>query len=168
LLGQTAKEEAATSIMIFPPPPAAFEQLKQHLGLTAAQVEQLIQILREKSEADQQRYREINAKRTELNNLLTSGSRDVNRIGQLMLDIHTLSTQTPPPDDQWRQRALAVLTPEQRVKLGTLEQAMKLNTPAYQAVTLNLIDPPPPSPPVILGGVERGTPPVTLPAPAQP
>ena len=40
-----------------------------------------------------------------------------------------------------------MLTPDQKLKLAPRsDQAMKLNTPASQAVTLNLIDPPPPGP----------------------
>jgi hypothetical protein len=43
-----------------------------------------------------------------------------------------------------------VLTPDQKLKLAPLDQATKLNVPAYQAVSLNLIDPPPPGRPHIL------------------
>ena len=137
-------------IAIFPPPAQAFEELKQHLGLSDAQLQQLRAILEEKSRVDQDRYRQISEKYTELNNLLRSGSRDANRIGQLTIDIHVLGTQPPPPNDQWRQRALVVLTPDQRTKLAPLDQAMKLAATAYQAKTLNLIDPPPPGRPIIL------------------
>jgi hypothetical protein len=150
LCGQTHSGPVDTSILIWPPPIAAFEELKQQLALTDAQLEQLRQILNERNTATQETYRQINDKRTELNTLLQSGSRDAVRIGQLMIDIHVLSTQPPPPTDQWRQRALAILTPDQRTKLVPLDQAMKLSTPAHQAVTLNLIDPPPPGRPIIL------------------
>jgi Spy/CpxP family protein refolding chaperone len=146
--GQASSEKP--EIAIFPPPVQAFEELKQHLGLSDGQLQQLRTLLEEKSRVDQDRYRLINEKNTELNNLLRSGSRDANRIGQLTIDIHVLGTQPPPPNDQWRQRALAVLTAEQRTKLGPLDQAMKLATTAYQANTLNLIDPPPPGRPIIL------------------
>jgi Spy/CpxP family protein refolding chaperone len=152
LLAQVENE--APEPRIFPPPEAAYEQLKAHLGLTASQLEQLIQILREKSNADMERYRQISAKHTELRNLLSSGSRDVSRIGQLTLDIHLLSTQPQNPDNSYRERALALLTPEQRT-----------NTTAYQAVSLNLLDPPQPGPPVILRAPPGAAVPVPLPEP---
>lgn len=148
LFGQT--RNSPSGILIYPPPAAAFEELKANLGLSAAQVEQLVQIYQEKSTADRDVWRQVAEKQTELNTLLANGSRDLNRIGQLTLEIHTLSNQPPPSNPQWRQRALAVLTAEQKTKLNALDQALKLNTPAYQAVTLNLIDPPPPGRPVIL------------------
>jgi hypothetical protein len=136
--------------MIFPPPVEAFDELKQALTLTDPQVLQLRQIMQERSDATQQIWQQVAAKQNELNDLLRAGSRDVARIGQLSLDIYTLSNQPPPSNDPWRLKALAVLTPDQKLKLAPLDQAMKLNTPAYQAVTLNLIDPPPPGRPQIL------------------
>lgn len=137
--------------MIFPPPAVAFDELKQFLGLSEAQVEQLRRILEEKSNERQKAFEQVVQKQNELNALLQNGSRDVVRIGQLTLDIHLLLAQPEPPGLQWRQRALAVLTPEQRTKLATLDQAMKLYNPAQQAVTLDLIDPPPPGRPIPLG-----------------
>jgi Spy/CpxP family protein refolding chaperone len=170
LVAQPTVTPGRVGTAIFPPPPASFDELKANLGLSTAQVEQLVTIMQEKSEAHQAAYRQIAEKQTELNNLLNSGSRDVNRIGQLMLDIHTLSKQQPAPsNDQYRQRALAVLTAEQRVKLGPLDQAMKLNTPAWQAVTLNLVDPPAPGRPIIMGfGPTDGQQILPAPVPPQP
>ena len=139
-----AQDGADLPQMVLPPPGAAFQALKENLGLTDFQLEQLLQILKEKNEALQQRYRQISQKEIELSNLLNSGSQDVNRIGMLTLEIHTLRTQPPPSNDPYRQRALAVLTVDQKAKLAMLEQALKLSAPAYQAVTLNLIGYPQP------------------------
>ena len=154
-------------IAIFPPPQQAFEELKQYLGLSDVQLQQLRSLLDERSRAQQEVYKQIQQKQTELSALLRSGSRDANRIGQLTIDIHTLSIQPPPPNDQWRQRALAILTAEQRAKLGQLEQAMKLAATGYQASSLNLIDPPPPGRPIILAtpGLPADGTPVPLPEP---
>ena len=166
LNGQAHSIQSDARIAIFPPTAAAFDELRQHLGFSETNVEQLRKLLEERSEALQEIFRQISQKRTELQNLLSSGSRDVNRIGQLMLDIQTLNTQPPPSDVPWRQRALAILTPDQRTKLGALDQAIKLSIPAYQAVTFNLIDPPPPGTPRILPANNRELP--TLPAPGTP
>jgi len=148
-VGRSAGDVDSTP-MIFPPPVEAFDELKQALTLSDAQVLQLRQIMQERNDATQQIWQQVAQKQNELNELLRAGSRDLARIGQLSLDIYTLSNQPPPSNDQWRLEALAVLTPDQKLKLAPLDQAMKLNVPAYQAVSLNLIDPPPPGRPHIL------------------
>jgi hypothetical protein len=45
-----------------------------------------------------------------------------------------------------RAELLAVLTPAQRTKLATLEQALRLQDTACSAVSYNLLSPPPPTP----------------------
>src|SRR5215470_17904997 len=57
LFGQA--DTGAASISIFPPPITSFEALQQYLGLTTFQVEQLVQILQEKTQAAQEIYRQI-------------------------------------------------------------------------------------------------------------
>jgi Spy/CpxP family protein refolding chaperone len=128
----------------YPQRPVSFEDVKKFLALSDAQMQQLGKILDEQTSASQGTYEKIQAKRAELDILLRSGSRDLNRVGQLTLDIYTLSNQTPAPVDEWRSRALAVLTPQQRSRLEPLEQATKLSAAATQAVALNLLDVPPP------------------------
>src|SRR5262245_59383457 len=93
LSGQVSSDGNGTGIAIFPPPPQAFEEVKQHLSLTDSQVTQLTKLLEDRSTVLQEHYQKINDKQAELNTLLRNGSRDLNRIGQLALDIHTLSTQ---------------------------------------------------------------------------
>lgn len=141
-----------TSVLIYPPPVQAFDEVKQQLGLSDAQLQQLRDIMAQRDRATQATYEQLRAKQTELDNLLNAGSTDAARIGQLMIDINTIRRRLPTqPSDQYRQQALAVLTAEQRTKLAVLDQALKLSQPAYQAVTLNLIDPPAPGRPIILG-----------------
>src|SRR5262245_32106372 len=157
LFGQTG---TGPVFRVPPVPNGSFEELKENLGLTTFQVEQLVAILQEKATALQETYKQIAQKESELYSLLNSGSQDVNRIGQLTLDIHNLRTQPPLSNNEYRQRALAILTPDQKTKLAILEQALRLNPPAYQAVTLNLIDGPPgqilplPAVPSIMGRAE--------------
>ena len=134
LSGQAAGGAAAgTTLALIPP----FGNLKFYLGLTDFQLEQLVQIMNEQNEALMENYRQIAQKEAELNNLLNSGSQDLHRIGRLTIDIHTMRTQ--PPTNNYRERALAVLTPDQRAKLPALVQALITNPTAQQAVTLNLI-----------------------------
>jgi len=52
--------------------------------------------------------------------------------------------------EQYRTRALSVLTQDQRAKLPVLANALELQWPANDAVTWNLIDPPQFRDPIIL------------------
>jgi hypothetical protein len=96
----------------------SFQELKENLGLTTFQVEQLVAILRQKTAALLETYKQIAQKEAELYSLLTSGSQDLNHISKLTVDIHNLRTQVLPSDNQYRQRALAVLTPDQKNETG--------------------------------------------------
>lgn len=140
----TVGSEGNGSFGGFPLRPVSFDDLKKFLALSDAQMEQLWRLLDEQTQASQGNYEKIEAKRRELDALLRSGSRDVVRVGQLALDIYTLSNQTPAPVEEWRLRAITVLTAGQRTKLGPLNQATQLAAAASQAVALNLVDPPPP------------------------
>jgi hypothetical protein len=127
--------------------PLSFEDVKKYLVLSDSQMEQLLKLADERASRSQGNYDKVQAKRAELDGLLRSGSRDVTRLGQLTLDIYTLSNDTPVAPDEWRHRAVAILNPQQRTKLEPLEQATKLAAAASQAVALNLVDaPPPPAP----------------------
>jgi hypothetical protein len=57
-----------------------------------------------------------------------------------MVDINNLRKQAQQAGQPYRAPALATLTPDQKAKLQTLSDALKLAVPAGQAVTLNLID----------------------------
>jgi Spy/CpxP family protein refolding chaperone len=151
LPAQLPQRSDGASIMIYPPPVSYFDDLKQYLGLSDAQLEQLRQILADRDRATQAIYQQISAKQMELHNLMESGSNDALRIGTLTLEIRNLQKQIGSPQDSFRQRALAVLTPEQRTKLAGLDQVLKLSPAASQGVMLLLLEPPPPGPPVILG-----------------
>ena len=148
LCGQES-DRTVPGALIFPPV-QPFNELKQHLALTDAQLKQLQDILAQKTKATQAVYEQMRAKQTELDNLLNANSNDSARIGQLTIEIHRLRRQLPLPSDPYRQQALAVLSAEQRTKLGPLDQAMKLSAPAHQAMSLSLIEAPPPGQPRIL------------------
>jgi hypothetical protein len=141
-------------IAIFPPPAVAYKEVQQYLGLSDQQVEALRAILVERDKALQEFWKQISDKQIELNQLLQSGSTDYSRIGQLMVEINGIQKQQyPGPKEPYRSQALAVLNPQQKAKLQTLADVLNLNTPAYQAVALDLLDRPDSvSPPMILSG----------------
>src|SRR5215831_230039 len=124
-----------------------YTQLKAFLNLTDAQVQSLIQIQTNRTAAQQAIYKQINDKQTQLNQLLSQGTSDVLTVGQLELDINNLRKQLPLPNSTFRTSALAVLTPDQTAKLPDLVRALQLQQPAWQAITLDLIDAPAPSTP---------------------
>ncbi len=140
LFAQAAPGVGSAIPIIFPPP---MTNLKQFLALTDAQVDQLKQVQQQKQQAEQQIWQQISAKYQELETLLNADAKDPVRIGQLMIEIRTLQKQLPLSPDPYRQQALNVLTPEQRQKLPTLDQAIKLAPAAQEAVSVSLIDSPP-------------------------
>jgi len=124
--------------------PPVYTQLKAFLNLSDAQVQSLIQIQTNRTAAQQAIYKQINDKQNQLNLLLNQGTSDALSVGQLEIDINNLRKQLPLPNSSFRTSALAVLTPDQTAKLADLVRAMQLQQPAWQAVTLDLIDPPAP------------------------
>ena len=132
-------------IGVITPTPIAqpvYTQLKAFLNLTDAQVQSLVQIQSNRTAAQQAIYKQINDKQTQLNLLLNQGTSDALTVGQLEIDINNLRKQLQLPNSSYRASALAVLTPDQTAKLADLVRALQLQQPAWQAITLDLIDPP--------------------------
>ena len=132
-------------------PQPSYPQLRAYLNLTDAQVQSLVANLTNRSTTQQAIYKQINDKQMQLNTLLSQGTSDALTVGQLEIDINNLRKQLPLPNSSYRLMALSVLTPDQTAKLAALVNALLLQPPAYQAITLDLIDAPviapPPLPP---------------------
>ena len=145
----TASLLPAQGGVITPAPLAqpVYTQLKAFLNLTDAQVQSLVQIQSNRTVAQQAIYKQINDKQTQLNLLLNQSTSDALTVGQLEIDINNLRKQLQLPNSSYRASALAVLTPDQTAKLADLVRALQLQQPAWQAITLDLIDPPVPSAP---------------------
>jgi Spy/CpxP family protein refolding chaperone len=123
----------------------AFEDLKQALGLTDAQLQQLQALQRTKQMASQAIYQQIGAKQKQLNDMLNSDKPDAQTLGQLEIDMANLRKQTMGTASV-KDQALAILTDAQKAKLADLQNAMKLQRAAGEALGLGLIDPPPQAP----------------------
>jgi Spy/CpxP family protein refolding chaperone len=117
-----------------------YDELKSVLNLTDQQITQLKQLQQERTQATQAAYQQIAQKQKALNDLLSSGSTDAMAIGRLEIEIQNTRKQAPPGGASVRDQALAVLTADQKAKLATLQEALKLRTAADQAVGLNLLD----------------------------
>ena len=122
--------------------PQQWDQLQQYLVLSDAQVATLEQIMRNRSQAEQQIYTQISEKERQMHGLLQQGSNDAATIGRLMVEINNLRRQLPIKGDPYRTQALAVINDAQKAKLAPLAEALKLQSSAWQAIQLNLIDSP--------------------------
>lgn len=132
---------SAQIVSPLPPIPASSAALKQYLGLSDTQMQALLDLQKSRAAADQAIYKQINDKQMAINSLLAAGSNDTLQIGQLTLDIFNLRKGLPTSGTQFRDPALAILTPDQKNKLPALTAALQLQQAAYQAIGLNLIDP---------------------------
>lgn len=134
-----AAQDVGTALMPRPIPDQ-WDQLKQYLVLTDAQVTTLQQIRQRRGEQQQAVYQQMAEKQRQMYELLQQGSNDAGTIGRLMVDINNLQRQLPLKGD--RNEVLAILTPAQKTKLPALVDAMKLQAAGWQAVELNLVDNP--------------------------
>ncbi len=136
--------------------PQAFVALKDALGLTDAQVQQLIELRQKVAEENRALAEQIRAKRLQLAEMLKAANPDAAKIGQLQLEIQKLHQQRLARLEQLRTQTTAMLTAEQKAKLADLEKAMALGRAARQAVGLGLIAPPQTAPGTGLGIGPRG------------
>ncbi|MGH9629894.1 MAG: Spy/CpxP family protein refolding chaperone [Bryobacteraceae bacterium] len=140
--GATVISVGGESLLPLPFPVPQYEELKQHLTLSDAQLQSLRDVQRRRSEAEQAIHTQIREKQTILNELLRTGSTDALRIGQVTVEINNLRKQLPLSGEPYHSQAIGVLNPEQRNQLAPLATALQLQSPAYQAIALSLIEQP--------------------------
>jgi hypothetical protein len=122
-----------------------YTALKTYLNLSDSQLQSLENVQNSRNQAVQAIYSQISQKYMALNSLLSSGSGTAAQLGQFLLDIQALQKQVPTTDTPYKMQARNVLTADQMAKLPTLSQALQLQTTAWQAIGLLLIDSPTPS-----------------------
>ena len=122
--------------------PLPYNEIRQYLVLSDAQVKSLEQVQSNRREAETAIYRQMAEKQSALNSLLQAGSTDALRIGQLTIELSNLRRGLPLSAEPYRSSALAVLAPEQKAKLQALADALRLAPAAYEAISFNLLDPP--------------------------
>lgn len=121
------------------PGPQALTELKTALNLTDDQVAQLRQLQEDRMQASRQNWDQVAQKQRELNDLLNSGTADATAVGNMTLEIRALQKQAPPDEQTYRDKALAVLNPAQKMKLQLLEQALQLRPAVDEALSVNLL-----------------------------
>ncbi|MBI1896781.1 MAG: hypothetical protein HYZ57_13460 [Acidobacteria bacterium] len=115
--------------------------LKAALGLSDQQVEGLIGLQRERQQANRSAFLQIAERQNTLSQLL-SPSADPAALGRVLIDMENLKLQVRQNDERYEQLSRDVLTADQKTKLKTLEDALKLQPAIGQAVALQLIEPP--------------------------
>ena len=124
------------------------EAIKKALDLTDQQVQQLTQLRREEAAALQPIRQQIQEKNQALREAMAAPNPDPGVVGNLTLELRNLRQQVQKINQEYHQKALAVLTPEQQTKvenMGKASRRMAQMGPALRGATvLNLIPPPPP------------------------
>ena len=118
------------------------DALKQYLNLTDAQVTQLKDLRKQQAESLRPTMEQIRSKRQQLGEAVRAQSPDSALIGQLTVDIKNLAASLKSARTDLSAKAQAVLTPDQKTKLASLDEARKLMAAAGQATALGLLAPP--------------------------
>ncbi|MGQ9634590.1 MAG: Spy/CpxP family protein refolding chaperone [Bryobacteraceae bacterium] len=125
------------------------EAIKKALDLTDQQVQQLTQLRRHEAEVLRPIRQQIQEKSQALREAMASPNPDPAVVGSLTLELRNLRQQVRQTNQEYHQKALAVLTPEQQTRVENMAKAsrrMAQRGPALRGATLlNLIPPPPPA-----------------------
>src|SRR5262249_33129556 len=126
-----------------PSPPLESGALQRYLNLSDAQIDQ-IQIAQEegRKEAAEKANTlgpQLREKRDALNALMARRNAGPAAVGKAMMELRGLERQQRQLGDQARNRALAVLTPEQRTKFKAIEDAASLPAATQEAMRMGLV-----------------------------
>lgn len=116
--------------------------LKEALGLSDAQVEQLRNVRRDAATALKPEMEKVREKQRALGEAMKADNPDPAVVGRLMVEMKQMRTAARPERAALKEKALAILTAEQKAKLAELEKALKMAPAARQAAGLGLIEPP--------------------------
>ena len=122
------------------------EVLKTALGLSDGQIEQLTALRQEERQALQPARQEMQQAQKALRDAMAAGTSDPAAIGRLTLQLRGLRQQVQQTNQTYHDRALGLLSEEQKTKVQNLQTAMQRlqrMRPAIAAATqLNLLEPP--------------------------
>lgn len=143
LLAQTATPPAGVGQGALQRP--AVQALQTALGLTDQQVQQLVQLRKDEMQVLQPIRQQIRDKREALQTAREATPPNPTTVGQLVLDIQKLQDQVRSTNEDYHNRALAVLDATQQEKLQNLQQSTP-RTAGTRAIimaarTLNLLPP---------------------------
>ena len=118
------------------------ETLKESIGLTDAQVQQLRELRKQQADAVRPVLQQIREKRQALAEAMKAENPDPGQVGQLMVDAKKLEQSIRQGHAAYREKAQSVLTPEQKTKLEGLKQAGRKAGAAREAMAAGLLEPP--------------------------
>ena len=121
---------------------AGVAALKEYLGLTDAQMEQMRTLRRDQAEQVRPDAQAVRAKAQELRKEMQSSAPDPAKVGQLTVELKQLREKAMAERSGFGDKVRAVLTADQQAKLKALEEAAKLAPAARQAAAMGLIAPP--------------------------
>lgn len=120
-----------------------FTELKAYLTLTDAQVTSLQELRRQEAEAVRADRETMQTKHSELRAAVEKS--DAETAGKLLIEIEAIRKRITDIHTRYYNSAVAVLTPAQKTKLQSLEEAAKLMPTIGQARALNLLTAPEPA-----------------------
>ncbi len=139
LLAQTAPRPGAA-------PPPGVAAVKEFLGLSDQQMQQLTQLRSEEQQLLQPLREQIRVKAQALQEAQKAASPNPTVVGQLVLDLQNLRKQIAAINGAYHAKAMALLDSAQKEKLETLAQAAQRANRARLAINgataLNLLAPP--------------------------
>ena len=124
------------------PPEPSLTGITSYLGLSTTQVESLQSIQTQERTALQPLLQQIGQAQTAVQNLIGSGSTDTTALAAALLNVQNLRKQVTQKQGSFQAQAVAVLTADQKTKLGNLQAAQKLEPAIHEAEFLNLLAPP--------------------------
>lgn len=143
--------------------------LKESLGLNDSQLLQLKELRKQEFSANKGNAEAMREKSKALHQEMRAATPDSAKVGELTLELKKMREGLKADRVAWSAKAANVLTPDQKAKLATLENAQKLMPSVHAAQSLGLLAPPEmPEGAAAMGGpgprpMRRGAPP----APAQ-
>jgi len=128
----------------------ALAAVKEYLGLSDSQIQQLQDLRKQQIEETQSIREQIREKNQELVTLRQQANPDPTRVGQLVLELQRLREQLQNINRNYHERAVALLDSSQKAKLDELiKQTARMNRAIAVrngAAALNLLLPPAPGP----------------------
>ncbi len=118
------------------------DALKDALGLSDAQVQQLRDLRKQEFEAARPAMQQARDKRQALAEAMKSDNPDPAKIGQMMLEMKQLRQSMGSQRSDLQAKARAILTPDQQTKLQSLQDVQARVPALRQAMALGLIAPP--------------------------
>jgi Spy/CpxP family protein refolding chaperone len=141
-----------------PPGPPRLDAIREYLGLTDDQIQQIQRVRQDAIESNRTVAEPLREKERNLRALVESGTADAAAAGGLTLEIEALRTRMRDLADTVQQNVLALLSAEQLTRLGALQEAAKLRPAVDQASGLGLLGQGPPQGPPPEGPPAAGRP----------